>query len=458
MTTSTLLALAARAIGVGGGMRPVLAVVVMLAAVGILLVAVPVGPLHRWLLRRRMLATMDPALSPDERERARAVVRAAVPLRGRSSRDERLPAGHDPAQLRVTLTVPPGPDGCPGFRIAAPWHSRPALEADGGSRQVTTVLLRGGRALLVVVLGRVGQVEEGCVLAPAADRPHVQRAQARAGTAFPGEVVEVLTPAGPVSRHAFVAGRTMVTDTHVDRDGWAFVVGVVRGEGDTSLDGLTDAVLATWRWTPDAGEPAGTPAEPRASEAREVPDVPEAPVVPEAPEPEPASVDDAVPGLGLVLADDGGPVARCLVPTDPVATDVPCPDGTRTWVYLRLSPTAHLVVTSTPWDGTAGLALRDLEQPRRTAWGPSVTPAGPVTERRTGAGDVLVRTFRVDGVLRTQVRLDREGRSWTWSLTRVPDERHVLAALDDVLRTWQWAPFDDAEPAARVDAVPPPPG
>lgn len=415
------------------GWRPVLGGIVLLLALAVVAWSVPGGPVHRWRLRRRMLALLDPDLPADERERARAVVRAAVPRRRREPDGAVLPRGLDPTELRVVLEVPATPDGCPGFRLSAPWDSRTPPAPGGSTRQPVTVLLGGGRALLVVVLGRVGQVDAGHVLVGAADRPHLQRASARAGLDFRGDVTQVPGPGGPAWRHTFAVGSALVTDTHLERDGWAFVVGVTHPDGDTSVAGLCDAVLTSWSWDDDPATGA-------------------APADAGRPGPGPDAPAEAT-ACGVVLGDERGDVARCLVPAAPVAADVPCADGATVWAYVRLTSTGHLAVTSAPWDGVPGAARGDLEQPRRTAWGLPVAPAGPVSERRTGAGTVLVRTFHVNGLLRTDVRLDRAGRRWTWSLTRRPDERHLLAVLDDVLRTWQWAPFPpDLPPASEAPA------
>lgn len=399
----------------------VLLVLVLLCSV---LWSVPVGPLARWRLRRRMIATLDPDLPDDVRQRAVADLRAAVPLRGRPARAPSpvppLPRGADPAELRYRLTIPPAPDGCPGVALTLPWLSTGVLPDEGAAtRQVATVTLGRGRAVLLVVLGRVGQVADDVVVAAARDRPAATRAVGSTGRPV-GDVLAAGTAAGPAWRHTIEMGASVLTDTHVDHDGWAFVLGLLRRDGDASVDGLDDAVLATWEWiAPD-----------RPDAPRDV----EQPTGP-APAPSPASSDR------LRLHDaEGATLASCRRPAAPaelVARDVPCPDGSLTCVHLRLTSTASLVVTTGARD-PARDARAALEQPVRHAWGPRVTPTGPVRERVTPAGTVLSRTFQVAGLVRTEVRLDRDGRAWRWLLTYAPGETAVLAVLEDVLQSWRW--------------------
>ncbi|WP_163276246.1 hypothetical protein [Cellulomonas iranensis] len=408
-------------------MREALPVVLLVLGAVYVLAYLPAGPLFRWRLRRRMVRMLDPGLPPLERERAVEAVRRAIPLRGRvaGADVERLPARADPTELRVRATVPPTPDGCPGFRVWLPWHSSPPADAGSdGSRQVVTVHLGSGRTLLVVVLGRVGRVDTGTVLAAAADRPALGRALG-VHTHPVGEVLRAATAAGAAWRHTFGAGSTVVTDTHVDRDGWAFVVGLVRRDGDHVVDGLDDAVLATWEWIP-ADAPAGDPAAADASAAG-----------PSRPGPAAAGAVPAAP-VEVVLADEtGSTAARCRVPCAPAASGVPGSPGTWTAAYVRLSPTASLVVAVHPAD--PGVPPRDaLAVPEVVAWGPGVTPTGDVRERAVAAGTVATRTWHVAGLARTEARLDRRGRTWRWLLTYAPDETAALGVLEDALRTWRW--------------------
>ena len=45
----------------------------------------------------------------------------------------------------------------------------------------------------------------------------------------------------------------MLTDTHVDRDGWAFVVGVLSADWHARSVEVLDRILGTWRWIDDDG-------------------------------------------------------------------------------------------------------------------------------------------------------------------------------------------------------------
>ncbi|MBO9556909.1 hypothetical protein [Cellulomonas sp.] len=391
------------------------AVLLLVALVALVVWELPWGPVARWRMRRRMIALLDPDLPPDERARAVSRAREMVPLIGLPAAaalaPPPLPAGADPTALRFEVVHPASSAGAPGFRVRVPWHSVPARAADAHGRcQPATVLLGAHRALLVVVLGRVGAVEQGGVLAGARDRPAQARALGERRAAV-GDVVHAMTAAGPAWRHTFAVGTRHVTDTHVDRDGWAFAVGVLRTADDTSVDGLADAVLASWRWL----TPEGAPPAPRGPAA-------------------------AAPGRLAIRTPDLALAASCRAPAAPaelVAADVPCPDDAWTAAYLRLSPTSSLVVTVS--DADPGRDARTtLEQPERTAWGPRVTPAGPVRERATPAGVVATRTLQVAGLARTEARLDRRGRTWRWLLTYAPDETAALGVLEEALQTWRW--------------------
>lgn len=404
-----------------------LSLVMLVVALLVLAWSIPDGPLARLRLRRRMVAQLDPDLPPQERALAVAQVREMIPLRGQPALARAappFPRGADPAELRFDVEEPPTPEGCPGLRVRVPWHSQSVPPAaPGASRQPVTVLLGEGRALLVVVLGRVGQVDAGGVMVAARDRPAVTRALGEAWRPI-GDVEHADTAAGPAWRHAYAFGGKLVTDTHVDRDGWAFAVGVVRSEGDGAVDGLVDAVLATWQWLPAAAPAAST-----------------------------GPLPDAAADVLTVREPTGRAAAWCRAPAAPaevVAHGVPCPDGAWTAVHLRLSTTACLVVTSAPAD-----PLRDartaLEQPDRRAWSPRVTPTAAVRERPAPAGTFLTRTVTVGGLARTEARLDRGGRAWRWLLTYGPGETGALAVLDDVLRTWRWADVRDTGPVRPRD-------
>ncbi|MBO0923019.1 hypothetical protein J1G44_00790 [Cellulomonas sp. zg-ZUI199] len=377
------------------------------------------GPLGRWRLRRRMIRRLDPHLSPQDRAVAVRHVREIVPVARAPRGFAPLPQGADPAVPTVPVRVAPLGDGRPGEAFLAPGPNDPRAGrlGEGGNRTDVVVGLGPGRALLVACNGRVGAVTRGEVMPAAPDRPVMCRALGGDGTRHVGDVVHAVTAAGPAWRTTFVVGSRRVTDTHVDHDGWAFAIGVMRGDADTELDAdrLVDAVLATWRWLPD--DPAA-PARPAP------PDIPDDPCV--------ATVPVAIGGPG------GVDVASCLLPAAPTAVDVPGSDDTWTHLYVRLTRGAALVVTSAPSaDGRD--ARTALETPYVHPYGPSVRAVGPVTARATPAGDVLVRTFAVgDGVLRTEARADRAGRTWTWALTRTAHDSGPVPALDGLLASWRW--------------------
>ena len=51
-------------------------------------------------------------------------------------------------------------------------------------------------------------------------------------------------------------GASTLTDTHVDHDGWAFVVGVLSYSLHATAVEAHDAILATWQWI-EADQPVG---------------------------------------------------------------------------------------------------------------------------------------------------------------------------------------------------------
>ena len=383
------------------------------------LVVRDLGPLGRWRLRRAMVRRLDPGLSAQDRAAAVRHVHEVVPVARAPRGFAPLPPGADPVVPTVPVRVAPLGDGRPGEELLAPGPNDPRAGALGqdGSRTDVVVGLGPGRALLVACNGRVGAVTRGELMPAAPDRPVVVRALGGDRTRHVGDVEHAVTAAGPAWRATFVVGNGRVTDTHVDHDGWAFAVGVMRPDGETDLDvdRLVDAVLATWRWVPD--DPAAAPR-------------PAPPALPDDP------CDATLPVA--VAGPEGATVATCLLPAPPTAVGVPAADGTWTHLYVRLTRAAALVVTSAPLAGGRD-ARTALESPHLHPYGPSVRPVGPVTARDTAAGEVLVRTFAVgDGVRRTELRLDRDGRTWAWSLTRTTPEPDPLRALDAVLASWVW--------------------
>lgn len=406
---------------------------IALLVLGAALWAVPRGPVFRWRLRRGIYLSIDPDLPVAVRERAVADVRARVPLLGplpAAAVPAPLPPGEDPAELRYRVTIPPAANGCPGVRLSLPWSSAPELPGvEHASRTIVRVRLGNGRWLQVVVLGRVGAVVDGRALPAARDR--WAAADLLGGPSRPvGDVVTGQSAAGPIWRRTSKVGNVVVTDTQLDHSGWALVLGVVRGESDDSVDGLDDAVLATWEWLiPEEREAV-----------REV--GPTGAVTP------PSNDGSSAPdGRLQVVDEDGAARASFRVPAAPaevVAQGVPSPDGSLTCTYVRLTATSSLAVTLRPV--VPGRDARTaLERPARRRWSRRMTPTGPVRERRTPTGAVLSRTFAVAGYLRTEVRVDRDGLAWRWLLTYAPEETAVLAVLEDALQTWRW---ERAEPLA----------
>lgn len=108
--------------------------------------------------------------------------------------------------------------------------------------------------MIVVCLGRIGARWDDHVVLPAAGRVERQRAALEAPAVVSGPVDRVPTGAGQGWRTtiAYPDGR-MLTDTHVDRDGWAFVIGVLSRSWHTRAVEALDSILATWEWIPDPG-------------------------------------------------------------------------------------------------------------------------------------------------------------------------------------------------------------
>ncbi|WP_309135647.1 hypothetical protein [Cellulomonas sp.] len=332
-----------------------------------------------------------------------------------------LPPGTDPSVPTTRVEVPPLGDGRPGERFLAPGPAdqRGGTLSEDGSRQDAVVPLGPGRALLVVCLGRVGRASAAGPLEVASDRPGMHRALASPDVRHLADVERVAGPDGaPAWRATYAVGNAVVTDTHVDRDGWAFVVGVLRRAGQSDLDGLADAVLRTWQWLPDE------PGRPTTHAAVDLPADPA-----------------ATPGVLTVHGHDGRPVARCRCAAPPTAWDVPAPDGTWTAAYVRLTPTASLTVTSAPGALDGGRAARaHLDSPPVLPFGPDVVPLRESLPVRTAAGPAWARAFRVgSGRVRGEVRLDRGDQTWAWLLTHAPgEEAQVRPALDAVLASWEW--------------------
>lgn len=152
------------------------------------------------------------------------------------------------------VVVPPLGDGRPGESFWASGKGGPQAAEDtpNGMRHDTHVVLAEGVHLLVVSLGHVGRDHHGMALLPAAGR--AAEAQADCDRDRLVRPVERVDSAGGVgwrwtSRPR--QGDKLLTDTHIDHDGWAFIVGVVSlGRTHDRAVEAVDAVLASWEWIP----------------------------------------------------------------------------------------------------------------------------------------------------------------------------------------------------------------
>lgn len=205
----------------------------------------------RELLSRRLVRS-----DPRHAGAIRAAVREEMPLLRR--RQKRVDYPLDPFALGTPVVVPPLGDGRPGERFLAAGPSTGGGPlGPTGTRTEASVLLAPGVYLLVVCLGRIGAVRDetnphnlmhgAATRITEPERPSAVRRQ------MVGPVERGVTAAGEAWRHTYRIGSTLVTDTHVDFDGWAFVIGVVRPVGFVGAERILDGVLASWSWVPDGG-------------------------------------------------------------------------------------------------------------------------------------------------------------------------------------------------------------
>lgn len=368
--------------------------------------------------RLRMRARMTEAMSrrqPHQRDEIAALMRRSIPLVGRIGLATGAPPS-DPYTMTTTVVVPPLGDGRPGERFESPGPNVSPDSPLGWGRQDAQVVLGAGARLLVVCLGRVGRIGPGHVLGPAQLRCDAARRGLDGGRRTIGPVLAIRTPAGPAWRHTLTVGASKtVTDTHVDRGGWAFVIGVVADASDPHLLGVADAVLATWAWVDDTGAPA-----PYDVDWTTLP------------------VDPLGTGCTVAVGRDEAPVAafRAPGPRMPLVPFVD-PDGGRGEAHVRLTATADLLVRSGPVGGgaaerlsrSARPGLQDLEH----------QPAGPVLQAMTAAGPAVRRRFvQGVGVVQHEVHVDHGDRGWTLWLLHGPDEEHLVGVLDQALATWRW--------------------
>ena len=232
--------------------EPVLWVLVQLRFLGIaaafLLV---VSWLTMLLWRERMLRTVEQTVPPEKRPDLRSTVRRAPLLRS-----PRVP--RDPYALADVVVVPPLHDGRPGECFRSPGPAKPpGPVGEVSDRMDATVPLCAGTWMLVYCAGRIGARSGDFVVLPAQERVLRARESLVAGASLLGPVDPVETAAGTGWRTtmAFSSGR-LVTDTHVDRDGWGYIIGVLSTSWHARAVDALDRILATWVWLPAHGAAA----------------------------------------------------------------------------------------------------------------------------------------------------------------------------------------------------------
>lgn len=189
---------------------------------------------------------------PEQAQEIRRAARRAPLLRGPRAPEDPLARTHQ-------TVIPPRGDGRPGesFWTAAPAQLNPFEPGPDGSGQDALVLLAPGVHLLVHCAGRIGARWGEHVVLPARERAQAARDHRGEGAATPtpGPIDRLMTPAGEAWRVtlAYPGGR-MLSDTHVDREGWGFIVGVLSTSNHPRAVELADHVLETWRWRPAQAE------------------------------------------------------------------------------------------------------------------------------------------------------------------------------------------------------------
>ena len=210
--------------------------------------------LGRVLWREKMLRHLGrqfPDLSPQFRQSVRRAPLLRAP---------KAPA--DPYARTHHVVVDALGDGRPGESFWAPGPSTGMGElGPDGSRTDATVKLTAGVTMLVVCLGRIGTRTDGFEVLRAAERVHVARSRYTAQVAL-GPVDQVPTAAGTGWRTTcqWTTGRAL-TDTHIDVEDWAFIIGVLSTSWHARAVEALDAILTTWRWIPDlpaAPDPSGS--------------------------------------------------------------------------------------------------------------------------------------------------------------------------------------------------------
>ena len=170
----------------------------------------------------------------------------------RAARSARAPrvVPSDPYARTHRVVVAPLGDGRPGESFWGPGLNVATGDlGPDGSRQDVRVVLGKRLNMLVVCLGRVGQRTGDFELRPAAERPQVAQDLYVAPQAAIGPVDRVDSAFGVGWRTTCTfGGASTLTDTHVDRDGWAFVVGVLSYSWHARAVEALDEILATWQW------------------------------------------------------------------------------------------------------------------------------------------------------------------------------------------------------------------
>lgn len=167
----------------------------------------------------------------------------------------RTHAPKDPYDLRTAVVIQPLGDGRPGEGFLAPGPAKPPGEVgDLDGRMDATVALAEGMWMLVYCSGRVGAQLDDFVVLPAAERVHAAREKKREGISLLGPVDPVHSRAGDGWRTTmtYPSGKAL-TDTHIDHEGWAYIIGVLSSSHHARAVEVLDAILATWKWLPDRG-------------------------------------------------------------------------------------------------------------------------------------------------------------------------------------------------------------
>lgn len=203
-----------------------------------------------WVIfRERLIRKIQGTVPPERRGELRANAR-------RVGLFHRRPTPKDPYDLRTAIVIPPLGDGRPGEGFLAPGPSNPpgpVQDLDG--RMDATLPLAAGTWMLVYCSGRVGARLDDFVVLPAAERVLAAREKTPDGASLLGPVDRVPSRAGEGWRTTMVfASGKALTDTHVDHDGWAYIIGVLSSSHHARAVDVLDTILSTWKWL--AAEPA----------------------------------------------------------------------------------------------------------------------------------------------------------------------------------------------------------